>query len=127
SSDEEDEANVGKDKDDDDDDDNDDEQTESDNDDEDFVHPKFTTHDDEARKKRNDDYNDDEIKGANVVGEEMDEEATNAEGEENKSYRDVNVNLEGRDTVITPCVFKSLTTTINLLFIFYIVRICSKS
>ncbi|GKG32479.1 hypothetical protein Tco_0429989, partial [Tanacetum coccineum] len=60
--DDDDEANVGKDEDDDDqddddeanvgkDEDDDDEQTESDNDDEDFVHPKFTTHDDEARQE----------------------------------------------------------------------------
>ncbi|GJX48883.1 putative ribonuclease H-like domain-containing protein [Tanacetum coccineum] len=29
--------------------------------------------------------------------------------------------------IITPCVFKSLTTSINLLFIFCIVRVCYKS
>ncbi|GJW65749.1 retrovirus-related pol polyprotein from transposon TNT 1-94 [Tanacetum coccineum] len=45
-----DEENVGKDKDDDHHDD-DDEQTESDNDGEDFIHPKFKTHDDEARQE----------------------------------------------------------------------------
>ncbi|GKC67554.1 hypothetical protein Tco_1100152 [Tanacetum coccineum] len=53
SSDEEDdndESNVGKDEDDDDHDD-DDERTESDHDGEDFVHPKFSNHDDEARKE----------------------------------------------------------------------------
>ncbi|GJS03105.1 hypothetical protein Tco_0319613 [Tanacetum coccineum] len=33
--------------------------------------------------------------------EEMDEEATNAEGEENELYKDVNVNLEGRDVEMT--------------------------
>ncbi|GJR04124.1 hypothetical protein Tco_0527108 [Tanacetum coccineum] len=49
--DDDDEANVGKDKDDDHDHDNDDERTESNNDDEDFVHPKFTTHNDEARQE----------------------------------------------------------------------------
>ncbi|GJS79297.1 hypothetical protein Tco_0729178 [Tanacetum coccineum] len=134
--DDDDEANVGKDEDDDDDDDND-EQTESDNDDEDFVHPKFTTHDDEARKKEvneedsfdpkvqtpshvestDDDYNDDEIKGANVVGEEMDEEATNAEGEENKSYRDVNVNLEGRDTTMTDAPLPNQSSFVSSGFV----------
>ncbi|GJV16851.1 hypothetical protein Tco_1362174 [Tanacetum coccineum] len=81
---------------------------ESDNDDEDFVHLKFITHDDEARQEEvneedsfdlrvqtpshvesiDDDDNDDEIQGANVAGEEMDEEATNTEGEENELYRD---------------------------------------
>ncbi|GJT55710.1 hypothetical protein Tco_0990764 [Tanacetum coccineum] len=110
-----DKANVGKEENDDDDDD--DEQTESDNEDEDFVHPKFTTQDDEARQEEvneedsfdpwvqthshvestDDDDNDDEIQGANVAGEEMNEEATNAEGEENELYRDRIINLEGRD------------------------------
>ncbi|GJY59111.1 hypothetical protein Tco_0459003 [Tanacetum coccineum] len=43
--------------------------------------------------------NDDEVThGANVEGEELDEEATNEEDEANELYRDVNVNLEGRDT-----------------------------
>ncbi|GKA28034.1 hypothetical protein Tco_0714202 [Tanacetum coccineum] len=31
----------------------------------------------------------------------MDEEATNVEGEENELYRDVNINLEGRDVEMT--------------------------
>ncbi|GKE53708.1 hypothetical protein Tco_1488864 [Tanacetum coccineum] len=95
--DDDDEANVGKYKDDDDH-DNDDEWTESDNDGEDFVHPKFSTHDDEARQEEvneedsfdprvqtpshvestDDDNNDDEIQSANVAREEMDEEETNA-------------------------------------------------
>ncbi|GJS29243.1 hypothetical protein Tco_0489863 [Tanacetum coccineum] len=125
-----DEANVGKDEDDDDHDD-DDKQTESDNDDEDFVHPKFITHDDEARqeevnkedsfdprvqtpshvKSTDDDDIDDAIQGANVVGEEMDEEATNAEGEENELYRDVNVNLEGRDVEMTDAQQTNVQTT----------------
>ncbi|GKF85833.1 hypothetical protein Tco_0253660, partial [Tanacetum coccineum] len=48
--DDDDEANVGKDEDDDDH-DNDDERTKSDNDGEDFVHPKYSTHDDETRQK----------------------------------------------------------------------------
>ncbi|GKE49004.1 hypothetical protein Tco_1480262 [Tanacetum coccineum] len=80
--DDDDEANVGKDED-------DDEQTESNNDDEDFVHPKFTTHDDEARQE--------EVNKEDSFDPIMDEEATNAEGEDNELYRDVNVNLEGRD------------------------------
>ncbi|GKB28290.1 hypothetical protein Tco_0867691, partial [Tanacetum coccineum] len=76
-----DEANVGKDEDDDDH-DNDDERTESDNNGEDFVHP-----------------NDKEVQGANTEEEEMDEEATHEEDEANELYKDVNVNLEGRDTI----------------------------
>ncbi|GJR04126.1 hypothetical protein Tco_0527110 [Tanacetum coccineum] len=57
-----------------------------------------------------DDDNDDEIQGANVMGEEMDEEATNAEGEENELYRDVNVNLEGRDTTMTDALLPNVNS-----------------
>ncbi|GKD03697.1 hypothetical protein Tco_1178671, partial [Tanacetum coccineum] len=126
--DDDDEANVGKDKDDDHDDDDDDERTESDNDGEDFVHPKFSTYDDEARQEEEENVedsfdprvqtpshvsttDDDEIQGANVAGEEMDEEATNAEGEENELYRDVNVNLEGRDVEMTDAQQTNVQTT----------------
>ncbi|GKB16720.1 hypothetical protein Tco_0850643, partial [Tanacetum coccineum] len=113
--DDDDEANVGKDEEDDDHDDND-EQTEFDNDDEDFVHPKFTTHDDEARQEEgeeesfdprvqtpshvestDDEDDDEEVQGVNIEGEEMDEEANNEEDEGNELYWDLNVNLEGRD------------------------------
>ncbi|GJX42000.1 uncharacterized mitochondrial protein-like protein [Tanacetum coccineum] len=41
------------------------------------------------------------ISSANVAGKKMDEDATNAEGEENELYRDVNINLEGRDVEMT--------------------------
>ncbi|GJV94263.1 hypothetical protein Tco_1545840 [Tanacetum coccineum] len=71
-----DEVNMSED---DDDQDDDNEQTELDNDDDDFVHPKLV----------------------NVDGEELDEEETNKEDEVNELYRDVNVNLEGRDTEMT--------------------------
>ncbi|GJR64890.1 hypothetical protein Tco_0010955 [Tanacetum coccineum] len=114
--DDDDEANVGKDEDDHDH-DHDDEQTESDNDDEDFVHPKFTTHDDEARQKEVNEEDrfdprvqtpshvestdDEEVQGVNIEGEEMDEEANNEEQEGNELYRDLNVNLEGRDVEMT--------------------------
>ncbi|GJZ18031.1 hypothetical protein Tco_0554154 [Tanacetum coccineum] len=101
--------------------DNDDERTESDNDGEDFVHPKFSTHDDEARQEEvneedsfdprvqtpshvestDDDNSDEEVQGANTKEEEMVEEATHEEDEANELYRDVNINLEGRDTVMT--------------------------
>ncbi|GJY47592.1 hypothetical protein Tco_0436655 [Tanacetum coccineum] len=70
------------------------EQTDSDNDGDDFVHPKFSTQDQEERQ----DEEDKEEEGANVEGEEMDEEETNEEEEVDELYRDVNVNLEGRDT-----------------------------
>ncbi|GJR25345.1 hypothetical protein Tco_1101577 [Tanacetum coccineum] len=44
---------------------------------------------------------DDETQGVNVEGEELDEEETNEEDEVNELYRDVNINLEGRDTEMT--------------------------
>ncbi|GJU53371.1 hypothetical protein Tco_1227085 [Tanacetum coccineum] len=110
--DDEDEANIGKDKDDNDQDD--DERTESDNDGDDFIHPKPSTHDDKARKddevnkeesndesnEESNDESDEEVQGENTKEEEMDEETTHEEDEENELYRDVNVNLEGRDTVM---------------------------
>ncbi|GJS01780.1 hypothetical protein Tco_0318288 [Tanacetum coccineum] len=105
-----DEANVRKDEDDDDH-DNDDERTESDNDGEDFAHPKFSSHDDEARQEEvneedsfdprvqtpshvestDDDNSDEEVQGANTEEEEMVEEATHEEDEANELYKDVNI------------------------------------
>ncbi|GJU69159.1 hypothetical protein Tco_1255418 [Tanacetum coccineum] len=90
--------------------DDDDEQTDPDNDGDDFVHPKLSTNDDEARQddevnevnevneEESDDESNEEVQGANIKEEEMDEEATHKEDETNELYRDVNVNLEGRDT-----------------------------
>ncbi|GJS07799.1 hypothetical protein Tco_0364595 [Tanacetum coccineum] len=109
----------------DDDDDDDDEQTDSDNDGDDFVHPKLSTHDDEARKdnevneeesneESDDESNeesDEEVQGANTEDEEMDEEATHEEDEANELYRDVNVNLEGRDTVMTDAPLPNVQAT----------------
>ncbi|GJY40917.1 hypothetical protein Tco_0428187 [Tanacetum coccineum] len=99
----------------------DDEQTDSDNDGDDCVHPKFSTHDDESRQEEvheedsfdlrvqtpshdestDDDNSDEEVQGTKFEEEEMVEEATHEDDEENELYRDVNVNLEGRDTVMT--------------------------
>ncbi|GJZ45714.1 hypothetical protein Tco_0593310 [Tanacetum coccineum] len=111
SSDEEDDddgANVGKDEDDDDHDD-DDEQTESNNDGDDFVHLKFSTHNEEEREEEifdprvqtpshvestDDEDDDEEVQGVNIEGEAMDEEANNEEDKGNELYRDLNVNLE---------------------------------
>ncbi|GKB14169.1 hypothetical protein Tco_0848092, partial [Tanacetum coccineum] len=67
-------------------------------------------HDDDDERTESD-HDDDEIQGANVAGEEMDEEATNAEGEENELYRDVNVNLEGRDVEMTDAQQTNVQTT----------------
>ncbi|GJQ96960.1 hypothetical protein Tco_0008099 [Tanacetum coccineum] len=105
SSDEDDDDEVSLSKDDDENDDNkdddgqddDNEQTESDNDGDDFVHPKFSTRDEEERQ----DEKDKEEEGDNVKEEELDEYETSEEEEVNELYRDVNVNLEGRDTEMT--------------------------
>ncbi|GJV97665.1 hypothetical protein Tco_1549242 [Tanacetum coccineum] len=102
--------------------DDEDEQTDSDNDGDDFVHPKLPIHDDEARKddevnekesnKESDDESNEEVQGANTEDEEMDEEATHEEDEANELYRDVNVNLEGRDTVNSRALLYVPVTTI---------------
>ncbi|GKB75890.1 hypothetical protein Tco_0942785, partial [Tanacetum coccineum] len=76
----------------------DNEQTESDNDD--------------------DDNNDEEVQGANTEEEEMVEEATHEDDEANELYRDMNVNLEGRDTVMTDAhclMFRSSGFISNML------------
>ncbi|GKA59992.1 hypothetical protein Tco_0759305 [Tanacetum coccineum] len=127
--DDDDKVNISKDDDDNandddkDDQDDDDERTKSDNDGDDFVHPKFFTHDtgerhDEEEENEEDsfdlmvqtssyvDITDDEdydyiTQGGNEDEEKLDEEKTNKEVEVNELYRDVNVNLEGRDTVMT--------------------------
>ncbi|GJZ47645.1 hypothetical protein Tco_0601477, partial [Tanacetum coccineum] len=97
-------------------DDDDDEQTDSDNDGDDFVHLKFSTHDKEDKEEdsfdprvqtpshvesTDDEDSDEEIQDANVKGDKMNEEETNEEAEVDELYRDVNVNLEGRDTKMT--------------------------
>ncbi|GJY52745.1 hypothetical protein Tco_0444409 [Tanacetum coccineum] len=104
----------------------DDEQTDSDNDGDDFVHPKFSIHDEEDKEEDSfdprvqtpshyesaDDEESNEVThGANVEGEQLDEEATNEEGEANELYRDVNINLEGRDTEMTDAPRTIIQTT----------------
>nr|GEV57245.1 hypothetical protein [Tanacetum cinerariifolium] len=119
--DDDDESSVRKDKDDDDqedddDQDNDDDQgdddglTDSDNDGDDFIHPKFSTHDEEDKKEdsfdprvqtpyhvgsTDDEDSDEEIQGVNIKGDELDKEETNEEEEGDELYQNVNVNLEG--------------------------------
>ncbi|GJQ91878.1 hypothetical protein Tco_0003017 [Tanacetum coccineum] len=95
--------------------DDDNKQNDSDNDRDDFVHPKFSTHDQDERQDKEDSFDprvqtpshvestddedsDEEIQGANVEGDKQDEEETNEEVEPNEFYRDVNINLVGRDT-----------------------------
>ncbi|GJX31676.1 hypothetical protein Tco_0241531 [Tanacetum coccineum] len=134
-----DEANIGKDEDanDQDDDDNSDhdddsKQTDSDNDGDEFVHPKFTTHDDELRQEAevneedsfdprvqtpshvestDDEDNDDEIHDANVEGDKMNKEETYAEDEANVLYGDMHINLEGRGTVMTDAPLPNIHAT----------------
>nr|GEX18148.1 hypothetical protein [Tanacetum cinerariifolium] len=91
--------------------DNDDDQ-ESDNDDDDFVHPKLSTYDEEAKddetfdpivqtpsqvENSNDESNDDESHGMKVGGDE----GPNAKDDDEELYRDINMNLEGRDVQMT--------------------------
>ncbi|GKF82397.1 hypothetical protein Tco_0244053, partial [Tanacetum coccineum] len=137
--DDDDKANIGKHEDDDDQDDDDnadhdddDERTEFDNDGDYFVYPKFSTHDDEARQEEEvneedsfdprvqtpshvestyDDNSDEEVQGVNTKEEEMVEEATHEKDEANELYRDVNVNLEGRDTVMMDAPLPNVQAT----------------
>ncbi|GJT85624.1 hypothetical protein Tco_1067341 [Tanacetum coccineum] len=96
--------------------DDDNEQTDSDNNGDDIVHLKFSTHDEEDihdegsdlrvhtpshYESTDDEDNDEEIQSVDVEEEEMDEVNTNKEEEMDELYRDVNVNLKGRDTKMT--------------------------
>ncbi|GJZ68524.1 hypothetical protein Tco_0631764 [Tanacetum coccineum] len=113
-------------------DDDEDERTESDNDGDDFVHPKFSTHDDEAKQDEeineedsfdprvqtpshvestDDEDSDDEIQDANVEGDMINEENTHEEVKANVLYRDMNVNLEGRDIVMTDALLPNVQET----------------
>ncbi|GJS73720.1 hypothetical protein Tco_0706561 [Tanacetum coccineum] len=97
--------------------DDDNEQTELDNDSNEFVHPKFSTHDEEERhdeedkeeegsdlrvqtpshfKSTDDEIYDEITEGDNVEGKELDEEE-----EVNELYKEVNINLERRDVEMT--------------------------
>nr|GEY97849.1 hypothetical protein [Tanacetum cinerariifolium] len=82
---------------------NDDEQTDSDNDGDDFLHPKFSTHDEDDKDEESFDpivqtpsqdknTDDEDSHGINVEGDE----GSNEEDEANELYRDVNINLEGQ-------------------------------
>ncbi|GJZ20181.1 hypothetical protein Tco_0556771 [Tanacetum coccineum] len=113
-------------------DDDDDEQTEFDNNGDDFVHPKFSTHDDEAKQDEEvneednfdprvqtpshvestyDEDSDDVIQDANVEGDMINEEETHEEVKANVLYWDVNINLEGRDTVMTDAPLPNVQAT----------------
>ncbi|GJY96305.1 hypothetical protein Tco_0513215, partial [Tanacetum coccineum] len=81
-----------------------DERIDSDNDGDDFVHPKFSTHDEEDKEEdrfdhrvqtpshvesTDDEDSDEEIQGANVEKDKQDKEETNEEVKANELYRDV--------------------------------------
>nr|GEW66660.1 hypothetical protein [Tanacetum cinerariifolium] len=91
--------------------DNDDDQ-DSDSDDDDFVYLKLSTHDEEAKDEESfnlivqtpsqvensdDEGNDDESHDINVGGDE----GMDAKDDDEELYRDVNINLEGRDVKMT--------------------------
>ncbi|GKE45819.1 hypothetical protein Tco_1473103 [Tanacetum coccineum] len=85
------------------------EKIDSDNDGDDFIHPKLSNQDQEIRHNKEE--SDEEIQGTNVEEEELDEEETNDEDEANELYRDVNVNLEGRDIEMTDAQQTNVQTT----------------
>ncbi|GKD22790.1 hypothetical protein Tco_1224493, partial [Tanacetum coccineum] len=91
--------------------------TDSDNDGDDFFHPKLSNPDQEVRHNEEEsdeesgEESDEEIQGVNVEEEELDEEEKNNEDEANELYRDVNVNLEGRDVEMTEAQQTNLQTT----------------
>ncbi|GKB53360.1 hypothetical protein Tco_0904113 [Tanacetum coccineum] len=58
-----------------------------------------------------DEDSDEEIKGANIEGDKPDEDETNEEVEANELYRNVNVNLVGRDTEMTDAPRTIIQTT----------------
>ncbi|GJZ13181.1 hypothetical protein Tco_0548411 [Tanacetum coccineum] len=91
-----------------DDDDNDDDDDGADNQDD------ADQEDDGQDDKDQDDVNekiDSDNDGTNVEEEELDEEETNDEDEANKLYRDVNVNLEGRDIEMIDAQQTNVQTT----------------
>ncbi|GJT29438.1 hypothetical protein Tco_0909713 [Tanacetum coccineum] len=93
--------------------DDDNEQTDSDNEGDDFVHPTFSTHDDEAKQ-------DEEVNKEDNFDpreEEMEEEATHEEDEANELYRDVNINLEGRDTTMTDALLPNQSSSVTSGFV----------
>nr|GEW20510.1 hypothetical protein [Tanacetum cinerariifolium] len=80
------------------------------NDDDDFIPPKFSTNDDEDKEEESFDpivqtpshdenSDDDDSHGMNVEGDEMDDEGENKEDDADELYRDVNINLEGIDSI----------------------------
>ncbi|GKC07990.1 hypothetical protein Tco_0999600 [Tanacetum coccineum] len=84
--------------------DDDNEQTDSDNNGDDFVYPKFSTHDEEKREEESFD-------PIVQTPSHIDEDANNEESERNELYRDLNVNLEGRDVELMDAQLTNVQTT----------------
>ncbi|GJY85415.1 hypothetical protein Tco_0499441 [Tanacetum coccineum] len=61
-----------------------------------------------------DEDSDDVMQDENVEGDMINEEETNEEVEANVLYRDVNVNLEGRDTVMTNALLPNATSLVDV-------------
>ncbi|GJX87771.1 hypothetical protein Tco_0339785 [Tanacetum coccineum] len=91
--------------------DNDDEVNMSENDDDQDDDNADNEDDDEERQ----DKEDKEEEGENIEGEELDKEETNKEEEVNGLYRDVNINMKGRDTVMTDSSSVSSSFISNML------------
>ncbi|GKE38293.1 hypothetical protein Tco_1461698, partial [Tanacetum coccineum] len=97
----------------------DDDQDDDQNDDDDLVHHKLSTfdekerQDDEDKKEElsDDEAYDHENQGTNVEGDELDKEETNEENEANELYKDLNVNMEGRDTEMIDAPHTIVQTT----------------
>ncbi|GJS16548.1 hypothetical protein Tco_0411020 [Tanacetum coccineum] len=64
-----------------------------------------------SEEEDDDEDSDDEIHDANVEGDKMNEEETYAEDEANVLYGDVNINLEGRGTMMTDASLPNVQAT----------------
>ncbi|GKB26732.1 hypothetical protein Tco_0866133, partial [Tanacetum coccineum] len=67
--------------------------------------------DDDERTESDNDDNDEEIQDTNVEGDMINEEETYEEVKANVLYRDVNVNIEGRDTMMTDAPLPNVQAT----------------
>nr|GEU52916.1 monodehydroascorbate reductase [Tanacetum cinerariifolium] len=114
-------------------DDENDNENESDNNGDDFVHFNSSTFDEEKRRKEkldekeegsdqgfhtpshfestDDEAYDEVTQGDNVEKEKLDEEKTNKDKEVNELYKDVNINLEGRDIEMIDALLANVQAT----------------
>ncbi|GKD07551.1 hypothetical protein Tco_1187236 [Tanacetum coccineum] len=90
------------------DDDDHDERTESDNDGEDFVHPKFSTHDDEARQEE---VNEEDRFDPRVQTPSHDESKNDDNSDEEVQGTNTKEKVMGRDTVMTDAPLPNVQAT----------------